>query len=238
MAVRALPAGAWGLLFPPSAVGLREVPGWHTGVQGRAGHRCCVVYRGGLPLQPGLGYLCQHGDQLWKREDDAAARTALRRQIPRTRDYAGIGHTRGERALPELPVLAVLHGGCRAIALAFTKDYKHYDPAKCAFFKGGYMQKLDEVFESAGRPYVCLSETGGMARHGEPEEPGKNQTSVGQLRITDGNAPQSRSDCRKQKEGRPLQRRAIPVFQPRLALTRKSAVFIRKQRIFGPSDWI
>ena len=70
-------------------------------------------------------------------------------------------------------------GGCRAIALAFTKDYKHYDPAKCAFFKGGYMQKLDEVFESAGRPYVCLSETGGMARHGEPEDLARTKLLLG-----------------------------------------------------------
>ena len=70
-------------------------------------------------------------------------------------------------------------GGCRAIALAFTKDYKHYDPAKCAFFKGGYMQKLDEVFERAGRPYVCLSETGGMARHGEPEDLARTKLLLG-----------------------------------------------------------
>ena len=70
-------------------------------------------------------------------------------------------------------------GGCRAIALAFTKDYKHYDPAKCAFFKGGYMQKLDEVFESAGRPYVCLSETGGMARHGESEDLARTKLLLG-----------------------------------------------------------
>ena len=34
-------------------------------------------------------------------------------------------------------------GGCRAIALAFTGDYRHYDPAKCAFFKGGYMARVD-----------------------------------------------------------------------------------------------
>lgn len=61
-------------------------------------------------------------------------------------------------------------GGCRAIALAFTGSYRHFDPAKCAFFKGGYMQKLDELFQSSPRPYTCLSETGPMARHGEPEK--------------------------------------------------------------------
>ena len=60
-------------------------------------------------------------------------------------------------------------GGCRAIAMAFTGNYRHFDPAKCAFFKGGYMQKLDEVFAGSGRPYVCTSETGEMARQGEPE---------------------------------------------------------------------
>ena len=59
-------------------------------------------------------------------------------------------------------------GGCRAIALAFTKDYKHFDPAKCAFFKGGYMQKLDDIFKAAPVSYSCRSETGNMARAGEP----------------------------------------------------------------------
>lgn len=59
-------------------------------------------------------------------------------------------------------------GGCRAIALAFTKDYRHFDPAKCAFFKGGYMQKLDDIFKSAPVSYSCRSETGNMARAGEP----------------------------------------------------------------------
>lgn len=58
-------------------------------------------------------------------------------------------------------------GGCRAIALAFTGDYRHYDPAKCAFFKGGYMRRLDEVFKKAEKPFTCLSETGDMAREGE-----------------------------------------------------------------------
>lgn len=60
-------------------------------------------------------------------------------------------------------------GSCRAIALAFTKNFKHFDPAKCAFFKGGYMQKLDEVFNRADKSYTCLSETGDMAREGEPD---------------------------------------------------------------------
>ncbi len=62
-------------------------------------------------------------------------------------------------------------GGCRAIALAFTGDYRHYDPAKCAFFKGGYMSRLDELFRNSGRPYTCLSETGSMDRRGEKEPP-------------------------------------------------------------------
>ncbi len=60
-------------------------------------------------------------------------------------------------------------GGCRAIAVAFTRNYRHFDPAKCAFFKGGYMQKADKVFAAAPRPYRCLSETGDMCRSGEPE---------------------------------------------------------------------
>ncbi len=38
-------------------------------------------------------------------------------------------------------------GGCRAIALALTHDYLGKDLAKCLYFKKGYMQKTDEVFE-------------------------------------------------------------------------------------------
>lgn len=70
-------------------------------------------------------------------------------------------------------------GGCRAIALAFTKDYRHYDPAKCVFFKGGYMQKADEVFAKASKPYQCLSETVDMNRSGEPENMKKILASLG-----------------------------------------------------------
>lgn len=60
-------------------------------------------------------------------------------------------------------------GGCRAIALAFTGDYRHYDPAKCAFFKGGYMARVDEVFAHAKRSYVCINDTGDLPREGEPD---------------------------------------------------------------------
>lgn len=70
-------------------------------------------------------------------------------------------------------------GGCRAITFAFTKEYRHYDPAKCAFFKGGYMQKADEVFAKASKPYRCLSETGNMSRSGEPENMAKILASLG-----------------------------------------------------------
>ncbi len=70
-------------------------------------------------------------------------------------------------------------GGCRAIALAFTRNYRHYDPAKCAFFKGGYMQKADDVFAKACRPYRCMSETGDMCRTGEPEAMEKVIASLG-----------------------------------------------------------
>lgn len=63
----------------------------------------------------------------------------------------------------------VCAGGCRAIATAFTKDYLHYDPAKCAFFKGGYIARVDEVFAQAARPYRCTDDLGDLARAGEPE---------------------------------------------------------------------
>ena len=57
-------------------------------------------------------------------------------------------------------------GGCRAISTALTKDFLHYDPAKCLFFKGGYMKKIDEVFASAD--YRCGDDTGNMNKDGEP----------------------------------------------------------------------
>lgn len=62
----------------------------------------------------------------------------------------------------------VCGGGCRAIALAFTGDYRHYDPAKCAFFKGGYIARIDSVFAHAKRPYRCVNDTGDLPREGEP----------------------------------------------------------------------
>lgn len=58
-------------------------------------------------------------------------------------------------------------GGCRAISTAFTGDFLHYDPSKCAFFKGGYMKRIDDVFAKAKRPYRCADDTGNMDRAGE-----------------------------------------------------------------------
>lgn len=63
-------------------------------------------------------------------------------------------------------------GGCRAIAVAFTQNYKNFDPAKCAFFKGGYIKKLDDIFAKSSKTYKCMSETGNMSREGEPEMAG------------------------------------------------------------------
>ena len=62
----------------------------------------------------------------------------------------------------------VCGGGCRAIALAFTEDYRHFDPTKCLFFKGGYLRRVDEVFARAHRPYRCVNDTGDLPREGEP----------------------------------------------------------------------
>ena len=61
----------------------------------------------------------------------------------------------------------VCMGGCRAIATALTKDMLHYDPSKCAFFKGGYMKKIDEVFAAADPEYRCGDYIGDMDRAGE-----------------------------------------------------------------------
>lgn len=67
----------------------------------------------------------------------------------------------------------VCAGGCRAIALAFARDYRHYDPAKCAFFKGGYPAKVDGVFARfaalGGRPWRCVNDLGDLPRAGEPD---------------------------------------------------------------------
>lgn len=60
-------------------------------------------------------------------------------------------------------------GGCRAISTAFTGDFLHYDPSKCAFFKGGYMKRIDQVFAKAARAYRCMDDTGDMDKGGERE---------------------------------------------------------------------
>lgn len=39
-------------------------------------------------------------------------------------------------------------GGCRAIALALTGDSMGRDPAKCLYFKNGYIQMTDNVFQN------------------------------------------------------------------------------------------
>lgn len=41
-------------------------------------------------------------------------------------------------------------GGCRTLALACIGDVKGYDPLKCAFFRGGYLQRLQDLFAAAG----------------------------------------------------------------------------------------
>ncbi len=60
-------------------------------------------------------------------------------------------------------------GGCRAIALIVSGDYRGLDPAKCAFFKGGYMAKIDTLFAQTGRDWCCTSETGDLRRAGNAE---------------------------------------------------------------------
>jgi radical SAM protein with 4Fe4S-binding SPASM domain len=36
-------------------------------------------------------------------------------------------------------------GGCRAIAMAFNKNYYSYDPAKCSYFHGGWIEKTQKA---------------------------------------------------------------------------------------------
>ncbi|MBS5449680.1 MAG: radical SAM protein [Coriobacteriia bacterium] len=65
------------------------------------------------------------------------------------------------------PWWRVCGGGCRAIALAFTKDYRRFDPAKCAFFAGGYIAQFDELFARAPRAYRCINDLGDLPRSGD-----------------------------------------------------------------------
>ena len=53
-------------------------------------------------------------------------------------------------------------GGCRACAYALTDNLMGYDPAKCIYFKKGYMQKTIELFEKINKyvdnKYVCIDD--------------------------------------------------------------------------------
>lgn len=60
-------------------------------------------------------------------------------------------------------------GGCRAISTALTKDFLHYDPAKCLFFKGGYMKKIEDAFSRADSAYRCGDDIGNMNKAGEAD---------------------------------------------------------------------
>lgn len=53
-------------------------------------------------------------------------------------------------------------GGCRACAYALTDNLMGHDPAKCLYFKKGYMQKTLELFEQINREaedeYRCIDD--------------------------------------------------------------------------------
>ncbi len=59
-------------------------------------------------------------------------------------------------------------GGCRAIALIASRDYRGLDPTKCAFFKGGYIAKMDALFQATGKPWHCQNNLGDLNRSGDP----------------------------------------------------------------------
>lgn len=48
------------------------------------------------------------------------------------------------------PWFALCAGGCPALALACVGSATGYDPLKCAFFRGGYLHRLQELFTGAG----------------------------------------------------------------------------------------
>lgn len=70
-------------------------------------------------------------------------------------------------------------GGCRAIAYAFTGSYRRFDPSKCAFFHGGYMQKLDTLFSRAPKPYTCLTDPSPLPKQADPAALQKARQSLG-----------------------------------------------------------
>jgi radical SAM protein with 4Fe4S-binding SPASM domain len=60
------------------------------------------------------------------------------------------------------PHWSLCAGGCQAIALGYSGDMFGYDPVKCTFFMGGYLEKVREIFQSA-EGWTCTDDLGEAA---------------------------------------------------------------------------
>ncbi len=47
-------------------------------------------------------------------------------------------------------------GGCRACAYVLNGNIMGYDPIKCLYFEGGYIEKTQKLFEGSG--FICVDE--------------------------------------------------------------------------------
>lgn len=100
-----------------------------------------------FPCNQMSGYYEKNGDHLGNVKTDG-----LKMLLTDSRYLDEISHTVGELRRVNQKCGACQYfercrGGCRAIALALTGDKMAPDPAKCAFFEGGYLEKTDEIFQ-------------------------------------------------------------------------------------------
>ena len=93
---------------------------------------------------------------------EGAWHDAVTMPVSEVRDHAG------NADCPSCECWRTCMGGCRAIALIATRDYRGLDPTKCAFFKGGYIAKMDALFQATGTPWRCLNHLGDLNRTGDP----------------------------------------------------------------------
>ncbi|MDO4338245.1 MAG: radical SAM protein [Eubacteriales bacterium] len=107
-----------------------------------------------LPCNQMSGYYARHNDRLGNVKEDG-----LRKHLQEGRYLCEVCTTLGElkahnRECASCPVFSYCGGGCRVIATAYTGDKLGKDPAKCLYFKGGYVEKTARALEG----YRCMQE--------------------------------------------------------------------------------
>ncbi len=151
-------------------------------------HVECGRYRDGLPVCPdarGNISVCYTGEILpcnqmsgtldnwgvsWGNVKDTPLHELLRSSAYYDRVMMPVSEVRdhpGNGECADCEYWTTCAGGCRAIALLVSRDYRRADPSKCAFFKGGYMAKADAVFEAAGDGWRCANHLGDVCRTGD-----------------------------------------------------------------------